>query len=252
MADAPDWELATLVAITSVLSEKPFYGYRRITKELRKAGVAITEKQVRRLMHQAGLRALYPKRNMSRARAEHLKYPYLLRGKKIWLPNQVWATDITYLKLARGGCAYLVAIMDLYSRKVLSYRISNTADASFCVEALLEALERYGTPAIFNSDQGSQFTCEAFTGILNDLGVRISMDSTGRALDNVFVERMWRSLKYEQIYLNEYESMPELKASVERYYQFYNSERFHQSLEYRTPDEVYYDSFQTEVQEQAA
>ena len=168
-----DWELHMLTAITDTLSKKPFYGYRKIAKALRKAGMPATDKQVRRLMHQAGLRALYPKRNLSRSRAEHRTYRYLLKGKRIWLPNQVWAADITYLKLRSGGVAYLVAIMDLYSRKVLSHRISNTADTSFCVEALLEAIHRYGIPAIFNTDQGVQFTSEAFTTILTELGVRI-------------------------------------------------------------------------------
>jgi putative transposase len=165
-----------------------------------------------------------------------------LRNKLIWLPNQVWATDITYIKL-KGGSVYLMAIIDLYSRKVLTWRLSNTMDAEFCVSALEEAIAIYGVPSIFNTDQGSQFTSEGFTSVLDRYGIQISMDGVGRALDNIFVERLWRSVKYEEIYLNEYRSMEELKISLKRYFTFYNTQRFHQSLEYATPDEIYYSSF---------
>jgi len=168
----------------------------------------------------------------------HARYPYLLRGKDIWLPNQVWATDITYIKL-KGGYVYLAAIIDLYSRKVLSWRISNTMDAEFCVAALEEAIAIWGVPAIFNSDQGSQFTSEALVGVLESHGIRISMDGRNRSLDNIFVERFWRSLKYEDIYLKDYQTMEELKQGLKRYFGFYNSERFHQSLDYKTPDVTY-------------
>lgn len=226
------------------LKNRPFYGYRKITLALQEKGYDITRKQVRRLMKKMGLRAIYPKKNLSKARKEHKKYPYLLRGKVISFPNQVWATDVTYIKL-NGVYVYLVAIIDLYSRKVLSYRISNTMDVQFCIDALEEALMLYGTPAIFNSDQGSQFTSEAFTEILKDHGIQISMDGKGRALDNIYVERLWRTLKYEEIYLKSYGSMLELRDSVKRYFDFYNSERFHQSLDYGTPDEIYYAAFES-------
>lgn len=181
----------------------------------------------------------------------HIKYPYLLRGKLIWLPNQVWATDITYVKL-KGGTVYLMAIIDLYSRKVLTWRLSNTMDAEFCVSALEEAITTYGVPAIFNTDQGSQFTSERFLSVLEKTGIQISMDGVGRALDNIYVERLWRSVKYEEIYLKEYSSMDELKMSLKRYFRFFNRERFHQSLEYATPDEVYYSSFSKNLHDMAA
>jgi putative transposase len=169
----------------------------------------------------------------------------------IWLPNQVWATDITYIKL-KGGCVYLMAIIDLYSRKVLSWRLSNTMDAEFCISALEEAIITYGVPSIFNTDQGSQFTSEGFISVLKKYGIQISMDGVGRALDNIYVERLWRSVKYEEIYLKEYSSMDDLKMSLKRYFIFFNSERFHQSLEYATPDEMYYSSFQGYVETKAA
>ena len=189
-------------------------------------------------MNRFGLKAIYPKLNLLKARKNHKKYPYLLSGKIIRHPNQVWATDVTYIRLSRGF-VYLVAILDLYSRKVLSWRLSNSLDADFCVEALEEAIMNYGVPAIFNTDQGSQFTSDAFTGVLLGKGVQISMDGKGRALDNIFVERLWRTLKYEDIYIKSYESVIELKEGVRRYFHFYNSERFHQSLGYATPDDMY-------------
>ena len=170
------------------------------------------------------------------------KYPYLLRGSNIWLPNQAWASDITYIKLS-GGSVYLVAIIDLYSRKVLSWRVSNTMDAQFCVAALEEAIAHYGIPSIFNTDQGSQFTSDDFLSVLEEHGIQISMDSVNRALDNIFVERFWRSLKYEDIYLKDYRTVLELRTGIDRYIRFYNSERFHQSLEYETPDIIYGSKF---------
>jgi putative transposase len=176
-------------------------------------------------MKKAGLRALYAGKRTSISAKGHKKYPYLLRGKHIWLPNQVWATDITYIHL-KGGNVYLVAIMDLYSRKVLSWRVSNTMDAEFCVSALEEAITLWGVPEIFNTDQGSQFTSDAFVSVLESHGVRISMDGKNRALDNIFFERFWRSLKYEDIYLKDHQTMSELKESLKRYFEFYNSQRF--------------------------
>jgi putative transposase len=202
-------------------------------------------------MKKAGLRAIYAGKRTSVPIKWHQKYPYLLRGKAIWLPNQVWATDITYIKLS-GGYVYLVAIIDLFSRKVLSWRVSNTLDAEFCVAALEEAIAGYGIPAIFNTDQGCQFTSEAFTGTLERYGIRISMDGVNRALDNIFVERFWRSLKYEDIYLNDYRTLVELKTGLARYFRFYNSERFHESLGYETPDTIYASKFVEQGLEAAA
>lgn len=215
----------------------PFYGYRKIALEL-----GVSRKVIRRVMHQNHLRAIFPKKNLSKPVKEHKKYPYLLRNKAILFPNQVWASDITYLKV-NGSYVYLAAIVDLYSRKVLSWRISNTMDVSFCVECLLEAMSKFGVPAIFNSDQGSQFTANEFVSVLENAGVEISMDGKGRALDNIFVERIWRTVKYEEIYLNSYSDMKELKQALKEYFRFYNSERFHQSLDYATPDTRYEAAF---------
>ncbi len=237
---AEDTDLAVLEAILEVLKEKPFYGYRRMARELDYLGV--TRKQIRRIMKKAGLRAIYPGLQLSKPAKGSKKYPYLLKGMHIWLPNQVWASDITYLKLS-GGYVYLVTIIDLYSRKVLSWRVSNTMDAQFCVSALEEAIAHYGVPGVFNTDQGSQFTSDAFVSVLESHGIRISMDGVNRALDNIIVERFWRSLKYEDIYLKDYRTMPELKEGLAHYMKFYNSERFHQSLEYETPDTMYWSRF---------
>ena len=242
-------EIIILKAIIEELKRHPFYGYRKIAVALKDKGV--TRKQVRLIMHKTGLRAIYPGKRLSIPSKMHKKYPYLLRGKDIWLPNQVWATDITYIKLA-GGHVYLSAIIDLYSRKVLSWRLSNTLDTEFCISALEDAIMTYGLPAIFNTDQGSQFTSDAFTDKLHSHGIRISMDGKGRALDNIFIERLWRSVKYEEIYLNEYRSMEDVKRALKRYFNFYNTERFHQSLEYSTPDEIYDLAFSKEYQRDAA
>jgi len=193
-------------------------------------------------MKKAGLRAIFAGKRTSIPEKGHKKYPYLLRGKHIWLPNQVWATDITYIRL-KGGYVYLVAIIDLYSRKVLSWRVSNTMDAEFCVSALEEAIALWGIPAIFNTDQGSQFTSDAFVGALEARGIRVSMDGKDRALDNIFVERFWRSLKYEDIYLKDYQTMSELKLGLRRYFEFYNGERFNASLDYATPNVTYAERF---------
>jgi putative transposase len=239
-------ELSILKAIMEELRVRPFYGYRKIWRALQDIGVTL--KQIRRIMKRAGLRAIYPGKRTTIPAKEHNKHPYLLRGKKIWLPNQVWATDITYIRLS-GGHVYLVAIIDLFSRKVLSWRLSNTMDAEFCVSALEEAIAVWGTPAIFNTDQGSQFTSDAFVNVLEEHGIQISMDGKNRAIDNIFVERFWRTLKYEDIYLNDYQNMAELKEGLKRYFEFYNSERYHQSLEYQTPDEMYASMFMEQIYE---
>jgi putative transposase len=234
-----DEELALMGLIDRCHLKHPFYGSRRIRDWLEDRGHRVNRKKVRRLMRTMDLTAQYPKRNLSLANQAHKVYPYLLRDLIIDRPNQVWATDITYIPMARGF-VYLVAIMDWYSRRVLSWRVSNTLDAGFCVAALEEALETHGTPEIFNTDQGSQFTSEDFTGALKHHGIRISMDGKGRWVDNVFVERLWRSVKYEEVYLRAYDSIGEARSSLGRYFAFYNAERRHQSLDRRTPDSVYY------------
>lgn len=221
--------------------ETPFYGSRRMTVWLQKQGFNVNRKRVQRLMRQLGLEALYPKPKLSQKHPEHEVYPYLLKGVRVIRADQVWSTDITYLPVLRGHY-YLVAIMDWYSRKVLSWRISNTLEVEFCVEALNAALLDYGKPEIFNSDQGSQFTAKAFTRCLKTAEVRISMDGRGRYLDNIFIERLWRSLKYELIYLMAFENGRHLHQEVKKWFDWYNEERGHQSLDYKTPNEVYKNS----------
>ena len=220
----------------------PFYGYRKITKAIRKKGYKINRKRIQRLMQEMGIQAIYPKPNLSKPSLEYKKYPYLLRGLKIDHSNHVWATDITYIKIT-GGFIYLVAIIDIYSRKVLSWEISNTMDVDFCIDILKEAIDKYGKPEIFNSDQGSQFTSNDFTDILKDKKIKISMDGKGRALDNIYIERLWRSLKYEDIYIKEYQTVSECVTGIDKYFKFYNTERFHQSLKYETPDDIYFGKF---------
>jgi len=234
-----DAELELMRLIDRCHLEHPYYGSRRIRDWLEDEGHQVNRKRVQRLMRTMGLVALYPKRNLSLANQAHKVYPYLLRGQVIDRPNQVWATDITYIPMARGF-VYLVAIMDWYSRRVLSWRVSNTMDTSFCIDALNEAIETYGVPEIFNTDQGSQFTSEEFTGMLKQHGIRISMDGKGRWVDNVFVERLWRSVKYEEVYLRAYDSIDDARNSLDRYFAFYNTKRRHQSLDRQTPDSVYY------------
>jgi putative transposase len=219
-------------------TRRPFYGSRRMVVFLRKVGHCINRKRVQRLMRQMGLEGMAPGPNTSQPHPKHRIYPYLLRGVAVTRPNQVWSTDITYIRLP-GGFAYLVAIIDWYSRKVLSWRLSNSMEASFCIDCLEEALRRHGTPEIFNSDQGSQFTSTSFTEVLKREDIAISMDGRGRALDNIFVERLWRTLKYEDIYLKGYANMGELLIGLTQYFAFYNTERPHQSLAYSTPVSVY-------------
>jgi putative transposase len=216
----------------------PFFGSRKMVIFLGNAGHSVNRKRVQRLMREMGLTAMAPGPNTSRPHPEHKVYPYLLRGVAVIRPNQVWSTDITYIRLA-GGFAYLVAIIDWYSRKVLSWRISNSMESVFCVDCLEDALHIHGKPEIFNSDQGSQFTSEAFTAVLIRESIVISMDGRGRAFDNIFVERLWRSVKHEDIYLNGYASMGDLRIGMATYFLFYNSERPHQSLGQRTPGIVY-------------
>jgi len=215
----------------------PFYGYPRMTAQLRRAGYAVNPKRVARLMQIMGLKALFPKHKTSISAPGHKIYPYLLRGMTITHSNQVWSTDITYIPM-KSGFMYLVAIIDWFSRYILTWRLSNTLDGAFCVVALNQALAN-GQPKIFNTDQGSQFTAHAFTQPLLDANIRISMDGRGRALDNIFIERFWRTIKYEDIYLKDYETVPALKIGLTDYFDFYNHQRLHQSLEYRTPFEVY-------------
>ena len=237
-ARASEEDLTLLRFIDEEFTRHPFYGSRRMKAYLRGQGYPINRKRVQRLMRQLGLVGMAPGPNTSRPHPQHEVYPYLLRGVDVERPNQVWSTDITYIRMARGF-VYLVAVMDWYSRKVLAWRISNTQDAAFCVDCLEEALHHFGTPEIFNTDQGSQFTSEAFTEVLKRRGIRISMDGRGRAADNIFVERLWRSVKYEEVYLKDYASVLELLLGLTTYFEFYNGERPHQALADRTPNRIY-------------
>lgn len=215
----------------------PFYGVRRMTAWLWDQGHAVNVKRVRRLLRQLGLMAIYPGPRTSQPHPGHRIYPYVLRGVPIVRPNQVWSTDITYIRL-QGGFIYLTAVLDWWSRYVLAWEVSNTLDGHFCLAALERALAQ-GQPEIFNTDQGAQFTSLAFTGRLEQAGVQISMDGRGRALDNIFVERLWRTIKYEDIYLKDYTSMGEAVAGLRAYFHFYNEERLHQALDYRSPAAIY-------------
>ena len=233
----PEADLTLMKLIDRQYLATPFYGARKITAWLNGQSHRVNRKRVRRLMQLMGLKAIYRRPRISKPAPGHKIYPYLLNGLKITRPNQVWAADITYIPMARGFL-YLVAIIDWYSRYVLSWRLSNTLDAGFCVEALQEALKK-GKPEIFNTDQGSQFTSEAFTGLLRQYGVRISMDGKGSYNDNLFIERLWRSVKYEEVYLKAYQDGKEAKVGISNYFRFYNTERPHQALGYRTPAEVF-------------
>jgi putative transposase len=234
--------------IDEIHLQHPFYGSRKIRIELYTRGYDIGRDRVRRLMRRMGIEALYVKPRLSICHPDHIKYPYLLRGLEIAKANHVWATDITYIPMSRGFC-YLVAIMDWASRKVLAWRLSNTLDSAFCVDALEEAIARYGCPEIFNTDQGSQFTAEVFTNTLHANNIAISMDGKGRWMDNVFIERLWKSVKYEDIYLKAYASMTEVRNGLVSYFKFYNEKRWHNSFDKKTPNMVYFDSL---AQKQAA
>ena len=221
----------------------PFYGVRRMTAWLQREGYDVNEKRIRRLLRRMGLEAIYPKPRLSQPGTPAIRFPYLLRDVAIASPNQVWSTDITYIRLARGF-VYLVAVMDWYSRYVLAWQVSNTLDTTFCLQALDQALQQQ-QPQIFNTDQGAQFTSQAFVARLQQAQIQISWDGRGRALDNVFVERLWRSVKYEEVYLYDYQTIPEATQRLATYFRFYNHERLHQHLEYRTPAEVYFASAPT-------
>jgi putative transposase len=223
--------------IDEIYTEAPFYGSRKIKAALARQGYEVGRERVQKLMRRMGIEAIYPKPRGSRRNPEHRIYPYLLRGVKIIRPNHVWATDITYIRLVRGWM-YLVAIVDWFSRYVVSWAVSTTLDVAFCLDALERALHT-GKPEIFNSDQGSQFTSTAFTGLLKEAGIRISMDGRGRVFDNIFTERFWRSVKYENVYINDYQGVLEGKQGLGRYMDFYNHKRIHQALDYQTPAEVH-------------
>lgn len=224
--------------IDEIYTKYPFYGSPKLCESIKRLGYEINIKRIKRLMAKMGIIAIYPGPNTSRRNRDHKIYPYLLRGLPVKTPNQVWAADITYIRMNKGFM-YLMAIIDLFSRYVIAWELSNTLDSSFCKEALSRAM-RTGMPNIFNSDQGVQFTDKEFTKILLNNSVRISMDSTGRATDNVFVERLWRSLKYEDIYIKGYESVQDLLKGLAAYFDFFNNERPHQSLGYKTPSEIYF------------
>ena len=230
-------------------TRRPFYGVAKMTAWLRRQGHFVNQKRVRRLMRIMGLEAIYPKPNLSKASPEHKKYPYLLKNMVIDHPDQVWSTDITYIRM-RQGFIYLVAIMDWFSRYVVAWDISITLDAGFCIETLKRALQ-FSQPEIMNTDQGVQFTSAAYIGTLEEKAIQISMDGRGRAFDNIFVERLWRSVKYEEVYLHQYVTVSEARRNLEQYFQFYNTERLHESLGYRTPYEVYFNEA-PEVKEAAA
>jgi putative transposase len=237
----PSAESAENLQLMNLLDEQytrtPFYGVRRMTAWLNQQGREVNEKRVRRLLRQMGLEAIYPKPRLSQPALGAQVYPYLLKDVGIKAVDQVWSTDITYIRLV-GGFIYLMAILDWYSRYVVEWEVSVTLDGSFCLAALERALLR-GQPEIFNTDQGSQFTSQSFTGRLLAAGIQISMDGRGRALDNIFVERLWRSVKYEEVYLKDYRNVVEAKRGLGDYFEFYNGERLHQSLDYQTPEEVY-------------
>jgi putative transposase len=231
----PDaWELSLMRRLDELHLGHPFFGSRMMTQTLKAEGLEVNRKRIQRLMRRMGHESVAPKPNTSKPAPEHPVYPYLLRNLKISRVNQAWASDITYIPMAHGFL-FLVAIIDLYSRRVLAWRLSNSLDTSFCVEALQEALDRYGRPEIFNTDQGSQFTAEDFTSVLLERGVKVSMDGRGRCLDNIFVERLWRSLKYEEVYLYAYETASAARAGIARYFDFFNDERPHAALGYQTP-----------------
>lgn len=232
------YSLRLMELIDKQYLKTPFYGSRKMVVYLASEGHSVNRKRVQKLMRLMGIHAIYPKHNLSKKRKGHKIYPYLLKGLEIDRPNFVWSTDITYISLSQGFL-YLTAVIDWYSRYVLSWRLSNTLDTVFCIDALEEAL-RKGSPAIFNTDQGSQFTSKEFTGRLIDKDISISMDGRGRVFDNIFIERLWRTVKYEEVYLKGYETVEDAKKGFGVYFPFYNNERFHQSLGYMTPHKVHY------------
>ncbi len=231
-------DLALMRLIDEQYLKTPFYGSRSMTRHLRRLGYRLNRKHIQRLMRLIGLEAIYPKPKTSQPHPEHKIYPYLLRDLVIDHPNQVWAADITYIPMARGFM-FLVAVMDWYSRKVLSFKLSNTLDTDFCLEAVEEAIRIYGPPEIFNTDQGAQFTSRAFIGLLEQHQIRISMDGRGRVQDNIFIERLWWTTKYQYLYLRSFDNGSALRVGLEEWFRFYNQERPHQMFDILTPDEVY-------------
>lgn len=223
--------------IDKIYTEAPYYGSRKITQELNRLGYAINRKRIQRLMQLMGIKVFYQKPNLSKPDISHKKYPYLLRDVQIKTSNHVWSTDITYIPM-KTGFLYLTVVLDWYSRYVISWKLSRNLESKFCIEALEEALE-VGKPIIFNTDQGSQFTCTQFTSILEARNIQISMDGKGRAFDNIFIERLWRTVKYEEVYCKAYECCEEAQENLDEYFKFYNMKRLHQSLRYRTPKEIY-------------
>lgn len=238
-----DEDLEVMRRIDELHLRWPFMGSRMLRDQLRDQGLKVNRKRVRRLMRLMGIEAIYRRQNTSKPHPEHAVFPYLLRGLVIDRPNQVWAADISYIPMARGF-VYLFAVMDWYSRKVLAWRICNTLTADFCVEAVQEAIDQFGKPEIFNTDQGSQFTGGQFVSLLTGHGIRISMDGKGCWRDNVFVERLWRSVKYEEVYLHAYQDVPAAKSGIDRYFKFYNTRRSHSALDRKTPDHVYFKSIE--------
>jgi len=236
--DRFDFKLKLL--IDKQYTETPFYGTRRMSYHLQQLGFKVNRKRVQRLMREMGLQAIYPKKNLSKSCPGHKKYPYLLKNLQVTKANQVWCTDITYIPMPQGNI-YLTVVMDWYSRYILSYEISTTMDNIFCINALNTALIA-SNPEIFNSDQGSQFTSIGFTDVLKDNDIKISMDSRGRVFDNIFIERFWRSLKYEEVYLKEYNKVKDAKASIEKWITFYNTKRPHSSFNNQTPENVYFNN----------
>lgn len=235
-----NYNLLMMNLIDEEYTRHPFIGIIKMTKYLEDLGYKVNEKRVRRLTRLMGILAIYPrKKNLSKANLEHKIYPYLLKDSIITRPNQVWSTDITYIRLMHGFI-YLIAVLDWYSRFVLSWRVSNTLDTGFCTEALEEAIALYGKANIFNTDQGSQFTSDDFTKILLSNGMKISMDGRGRVFDNIFTERLWRTVKYEEVFINAYQTILEAKDRLEKYFYFYDYERHHQALNYKKPAEVYF------------
>lgn len=236
---ADEFTLSVMHKIDEVYTKRPFYGVRRITEQLRRDGYLVNHKRVHGLMQEMGLQGLTPRKNLSRNNPKHPVYPYLLRGITAGYPNHIWGTDITYIRTAHGFL-YLAAYLDWYSRFILSWRLSTSLEIAFVLEAAEEALSVYGNPAIENSDQGSHFTSPQHVALFTAGGTRISMDGRGRAMDNIFTERLWRTIKYEEVYLKSYETVPEAKQQIGEYINFYNNERFHQSLNNKTPAEIYF------------
>ena len=225
--------------IDEIYTRRPFYGVRRITEQLRREKIWVNHKRVHNLMREMGIRGLIPKRNLSRNDTPHIKYPYLLRNVRIVRANQVWGTDITYIRMS-CGFVYLTVFLDWYTRYILSWRLSTTLERAFCLEAATDAMQAYGVPEIVNQDQGVQYTHKDYCDLWEEKGVRISMDGRGRAMDNIFTERLWRTIKYEEVYLKSYETVRDAKQQIGEYINFYNNERFHQSLGNRTPAEIYF------------